>query len=128
MKIKSLSLDEFSDKFSPSSRKCEERVAAKYHSRIVKLVQDGMSPIEVHRHLVKDGYSGSYNRLCYYLRECTRLKYTHHHNLRAKATHCKRGHPFNAENTMWLFDNSKGKYRRACRICRRMLERKRRKR
>lgn len=124
--MKSLSLDEFSDKFSPPSRKCNERIAAKYHDKIVDLVKLGMSPIEVHRKLVKeDNYPGSYNRLCYYLRECTRLSFTHHHI--QKKTHCKRGHPFDDENTMWLFDYDKRKSRRACRICRRMLEKRREK-
>lgn len=46
--------------------------------------------------------------------------------LNAAKTHCKRRHPFNEENTRYFSQNGKKKGGRACRVCARMHERKRR--
>jgi len=123
--VKAVPIDEF---YSPSAeRDCTKRIPAKYHAEIIAAIKSEMSPIEIYRYLVdKYEYPGSYSRLCYYLKECTRLKYTHHHG---KLTdRCKRGHLWGEESTLWLFNREQGKYRRVCRICRRMLDKRRRER
>lgn len=40
-------------------------------------------------------------------------------NQNTDATHCRRGHPFDENNTLWRWHKSRGKYQRRCGACHR---------
>ena len=46
-----------------------ESMAAKWHERIVEMLNSKLSLVRIHEELVKEGYEGSYNALSYYVRQ-----------------------------------------------------------
>ena len=43
-------------------------------------------------------------------------------NQNTNATHCRRGHPFDEDNTLWLWREARGKYQRRCGACYRVYQ------
>lgn len=70
------------------------------------------------RHLDGDSFNNSPDNLCWGTPRENSLDVVRHGNHhQSNKTHCKKGHPFDEENTGYAFNNQRGRNRRYCRAC-----------